>query len=632
MLWVSIEIDGFEQLYSFSRAHEDWDVDEWFTALIVLGLVSLVFQIIRSRDLGREAARRQRAEETLERAFHTMHHGLAMFDRHRRLVICNRQYAEIYNLPENLLAPGTTLNEILQHRRRNDLLGKTSPAEYEEALIEAFEEGRRCTKVREFADGRTICSNYEPTYDGGWVSTHEDITERRQLETRLSHLALHDGLTGLANRVLLRERLEAALSDLQESGTLAVLCLDLDHFKQINDTLGHPVGDALLKQVAERLKSCVREADIVARMGGDEFAILQAAGNPKTAAALASRIVDVLAAPYEVFGHNLCAGTSIGIAAAPIDGDDPDQLLKNADLALYLAKSEGRGAYRFFEQELDRRMHERRQLELDLRQAILRSEFDLHYQPIFDLREDQIAGFEALLRWNHPTRGRISPDQFIPLAEETGLIVPIGDWVLRRACADAATWTGDLEVSVNVSPVQFRNANLVESVLGALTSAGLTPSRLELEITETVLLHNSDATLATLHQLRALGVHIAMDDFGVGYSSLSYFQNFPFDKIKLDRSFINGLSDGNSSLAILRAVASLGANLSIVTTAEGVETAEQLEQIRREGISQIQGYLISPPRPVEEISKLVESPAPNEDISAASSAPEELDAGSRKRA
>jgi predicted signal transduction protein with EAL and GGDEF domain len=387
-----------------------------------------------------------------------------------------------------------------------------------------------------------------------------------------------------------------------------------------------------LKQVAERLKNCVREADLVARMGGDEFTILQAAGNPETATALASRIVDVLAAPYDVYGHNLCAGTSIGIAAAPLDGDDPDQLLKNADLALYLAKQEGGGAYRFFEPELDRRMRERRQLELDLRQAILRSEFELHYQPIFDLRDDQIGGFEALLRWNHPTRGRIAPDQFISLAEETGLIVPIGDWVLRRACADAATWTGDLEVSVNVSPVQFKNVNLVESVRGALTSAGLAPSRLELEITETVLLQNSEATLATLHQLRALGIRIAMDDFGVGYSSLSYFQSFPFDKIKLDRSFISGLSEGNSSLAILRAVASLGANLSIVTTAEGVETAEQLQQIRREGISQIQGYLISPPRSAEEISKLLNSGGLDQGASSSPSPPGDLGHSRRRQA
>jgi predicted signal transduction protein with EAL and GGDEF domain len=387
-----------------------------------------------------------------------------------------------------------------------------------------------------------------------------------------------------------------------------------------------------LKQVAERLKNCVREADLVARMGGDEFTILQAAGNPETATALASRIVDVLAAPYDVYGHNLCAGTSIGIAAAPLDGDDPDQLLKNADLALYLAKQEGGGAYRFFEPELDRLMRERRQLELDLRQAILRSEFELHYQPIFDLRDDQIGGFEALLRWNHPTRGRIAPDQFISLAEETGLIVPIGDWVLRRACADAATWTGDLEVSVNVSPVQFKNVNLVETVRGALTSAGLAPSRLELEITETVLLQNSEATLATLHQLRALGIRIAMDDFGVGYSSLSYFQSFPFDKIKLDRSFISGLSEGNSSLAILRAVASLGANLSIVTTAEGVETAEQLQQIRREGISQIQGYLISPPRSAEEISKLLNSGGLDQGASSSPSPPGDLGHSRRRQA
>jgi diguanylate cyclase (GGDEF)-like protein len=604
-----MQTDAFEHLYAFSRSHEDWNVDELFTVLIVLGLLSLGFQIIRSRDLGREMKRREQAERTLARAFHTMHHGLSMFDADRRMVVCNGRYAEMYGLPSHLLKPGTPLERILEHRGGNNSLGTATPVEYEEDIIRTLEAGQPCTRLREFADGRTICIMYEPTDDGGWVSTHEDITERRRLESRLNHLAHHDALTDLANRILLRERLNEALADLEPEDRLAILCLDLDHFKHINDTLGHPVGDALLIEVAARLSNCVRETDLVARMGGDEFAILQLGGEPKTATTLAARLVEVLSAPYEVNGHHLSAGTSIGIAIAPADGTTADHLLKNADLALYLAKSEGRGAYRFFEPEMDRRMHERRQLELDLRRAIGNGEFELYYQPILDLSTNAVGSFEALLRWHHPEREMISPGEFIPIAEETGLIVPIGEWVLRQACAEAATWPGGLGVSVNVSPVQFKSQNLVQSVFSALAASGLPPDRLELEITETVLLQNTEATLATLHQLRAIGVRIAMDDFGVGYSSLSYFQSFPFDKIKLDRSFISGLSDGNSALAILRAVASLGANLSIVTTAEGVETEEQLAQIRREGISQIQGFLISPPRPAREIAQLTAAEA-----------------------
>jgi diguanylate cyclase (GGDEF)-like protein len=613
LTWVVIELDAFERLYEFSRTHEGWNIDELFSALIVFGAFSLIFQLIHSKTLRREALLRRRAEKTIERAFNTMHHGLAMFDRRRRLIICNAKYAQLYGLPSRLAAKGTALNDILDYRRAHDLLGTTSAAEYETALAEALEEGQRTTRVREYSDGRTICSYYEPTTDGGWVSTHEDITERRKLEKRLSHLALHDGLTGLANRNLLRERLDTMLREITHGGSLALLCLDLDHFKHINDTLGHPVGDALIREVGERLRGCVREGDLVARMGGDEFAVLQVGSDPKGATALATRIIEILAAPYDLDGHNLRAGTSIGIAIAPADGTTHDELLKNADLALYLAKSDGRGSYKFFEAELNRRMHERRQLELDLRGAAAQGQFELNYQPIMDLDGDRIGGFEALLRWNHPTRGKIPPNDFIPLAEETGLIVPIGEWVLRQACSDAAKWPEHLGISVNISPAQFKNAQLVQTVISAMASARLTPSRLELEITETVLLQNTEATLATLHQLRGLGVRIAMDDFGVGYSSLSYFQSFPFDKIKLDRSFVNGLdNDNTNSLAILRAVASLGSNLSITTTAEGVETQEQLDQIRKEGITQIQGFLISPPRPFEEIGKLVGIPSVDE--------------------
>ncbi len=617
LIWAT-SFNAFERLYEFSRAHEGWNFDEFVSALIVLGLASLVFQLLRSRDLSREIRRRELAELQLDRAFQTMHQGLSMFDADRRLVICNKRFIDIYRLPPHLATPGTTVEEVLRHLG-DHVLRKTSDAEYVQLLADAIATGEPHVRFCELTDGRTICISYEWTDDGGWVATHEDITERQQLEARLNHLAHYDALTGLVNRTLLRERLEEALAALDEGETLAVLCLDLDHFKHINDTLGHPTGDALLKKVTERLSANVRSTDLVARLGGDEFAIIQAGGTPRTATELASRILEAFNEPYEVNGHNLPVGVSIGIAMAPADGADPDALFKNADLALYLAKGEGRGAYRFFETDMDMRMHARRQLELDLRQAITKGEFELHYQPILELKTNEIGGFEALLRWNHPSCGRVSPGEFIPLAEETGLIVPIGEWVLRRACDDAAGWAEELSVSVNVSPMQFKNQNLVQTVFNALAASGLAPARLELEITETVLLHNTEETLDTLRRLRALGVRIAMDDFGVGYSSLSYFQSFHFDKIKLDRSFITGLNKNESSLAILRAVASLGANLNITTTAEGVETEEQLEQIRKEGITQIQGYLLSPPRAAEDLRQLM-TPAKAQPAEAAKAA------------
>ena len=607
-LAFAITIGIFELVYIFSRSNENWHIDKILAVLTVIGLISLIFQTVRGRYLGERIRAREQAEATFQRAFHTMHHGLSMYDAELRLVICNRRYAELYSLPADLLKRGTPLKQILEYQRIRYADDKVTSVEYEGEILEALKNCKSRTKIHEFSEGRTICVTYEQTDDGGWVFTHEDITERLRLEARLNHLAYHDGLlTNLANRMLLRERLNQALSTMQPSGCLAVLCLDLDHFKQINDTLGHPAGDALLAQVADRLRGCVRDADLVARTGGDEFAILQYAGEPKTATVLAARIIDALSAPYEINGHHARTGTSIGIAIGPIDGADADQLLKSANLALHLAKSEARGSYRFFEPEMDRRMHRRRHLELDLRQAIGKGEFELHYQPLVDLATDSIGGFEALMRWNHPLQGRISPGDFIPLAEETGLIVPMGEWVLRQACADATAWPDSVSVSVNVSPVQFKSPNVIQTVFSALTNARLAPQRLELEITETVLLNNSEATLEILHQLRALGVRIAMDDFGVGYSSLSYFQSFPFDKIKLDRSFINGLNEGKTALAVLRAVASLGVNLGITTTAEGVETEEQLALIRREGISQIQGFLISPPRPLREIAAMLPS-------------------------
>jgi len=444
----------------------------------------------------------------------------------------------------------------------------------------------------------------EILYDGrqaGLVAI-VDVTARRQAEARVAHMAHHDALTDLPNRVRFNAHLEEALV---QGESLAVLCIDLDQFKGVNDTLGHPVGDQLLKAVAARLSPCVRETDLVARLGGDEFAIIQTGlSGPDEASALARRLVEVLSAPYEIRGHDVVIGASIGIALAPRDGIDPDALLRSADMALYRVKAEGRGTFHFFEPDMDRIVQARRLLELDLRKAFSQGEFELYYQPLVDLERGEVSCFEALLRWRHPQRGLVLPGEFVPLAEEIGLIVPLGDWVIRQACAQAATWPGDIKVAVNLSPVQFRNRNLVQTVVSALAWSQLPASRLELEITETVLLSENEANLAILHQLRALGVSISMDDFGTGYSSLSYLRSFPFDKIKIDRSFVDG-ADRPDCMAIIRAVTGLGASLGIATTAEGVETRDQLDRLRAEGCTEVQGYLLSPPRPASELAEIL---------------------------
>ena len=433
----------------------------------------------------------------------------------------------------------------------------------------------------------------------------EDVTERARAEERIAHMAHHDALTDLPNRVLLRERLEAGLTHVRRGEQLAVHYLDLDTFKTINDTLGHPTGDELLKAVAERLCGCVREIDTVARLGGDEFAVIQTGLNDVSdAASLAQRIRDALKAPYTLNGQLVNIDASIGIASSPGDGTDADQLLKNADMALYRAKADGRGMYRFFEPAMDARIKARRALELDMRKAVTGGEFEVHYQPVVDLQSNRICGCEALLRWPHPERGFVSPADFIPIAEETGLIVSLGEWVLRRACADAATWPDDLRIAVNISPLQLISQNIVPVVMNALAASGLPAHRLELEITEAVFLQNNQATRTTLHQLRELGVRIAMDDFGTGYSSLSYLRSFPFDKIKIDRSFIGDLSDTDDSIAIVRAITNLANNLNMTTTAEGVETAQQLQTVKALGCTEAQGYLFAPAMPAKDLARL----------------------------
>ncbi len=435
----------------------------------------------------------------------------------------------------------------------------------------------------------------------------ETLAHKRALEAQLAHMAHHDSLTRLPNRILLRERLDQELVRARRGAKFAVLCLDLDQFKSVNDTLGHPVGDRLLQVAAERMLDCVAETDIVARLGGDEFAIIQvAAPEPQGVTILAERLIEVMAEPFDVAGHQVVIGTSIGIALVPSDGLDSDQIIKSADMALYRAKKDGRGVFRFFEPEMDAKMQARRTLELDLRRALIKSEFEIYYQPLVSLETNQVSGFEALLRWNHPTRGVMSPGDFIPVAEEIGLIVPLGEWVIRNACLEAAGWPKDIKVAVNLSPAQFKSKGLALTVASALGHSGLSPHRLELEITETVLLLESHATLATLHQLRELGVRISMDDFGTGYSSLSYLRSFPFDKIKIDQSFVRDLSERPDSVAIIRAVSGLGKNLGMATTAEGVETVEQLGHLRLEGCSEVQGYLFSKPTQAPNVLAVIE--------------------------
>ncbi|MFL5222131.1 MAG: EAL domain-containing protein [Microvirga sp.] len=546
----------------------------------------------------RKAAERALAEQNrrFDAALNTMAQGLGMFDAEGRIIVCNRRYAELYKLPPELTLPGTSILTVLEHR----LAVGTGPRELEpyrdQQLTSAFQ-GRASHYRLELQDGRTMQISHEPMVDGGWVATIEDVIETIRAEARIEHMARHDALTGLANRVLFREEMEKALVRVARGETVAVLCLDLDHFKSVNDTLGHPVGDGLLKAVTERLLACVRDTDTVARLGGDEFAILQAGlDKPESAAILAQRLIDDVCEPYDIDGHEVVVGASVGIAIAPSDGDHPDQLLKNADMALYRAKSDGRRLYRVFEREMDARLQARRALELDLRKALADGQFELFYQPLIDLRTETISGCEALLRWNHPGRGLVSPAEFIPLAEEIGLIVPLGEWVLREACLEAAKWPRRMKVAVNLSPAQFKRRNLAPAVVRALAASALAANRLELEITESVLLLEDDATVKTLHLLRGLGVRISMDDFGTGYSSLSYLRSFPFDKIKIDRSFVRDLAEKEDCAAIVRAVAGLGASLGITTTAEGVETVEQLALVRAQGCTEAQGYLFSRPR------------------------------------
>ena len=576
-------------------------------ASLAMGFAAyFTFRVLPLRALDRTLGELTAQNARFDTAINNMSQGLCLFDSQRRLVVCNERYARIYGLPNELVKPGTPFQAILGHRLSHGMYAGSDPESHALTLHSIIANSEPSVSIHDMKDGRSIVVKHQPMADGGWVATQEDITEQRRIEAQIAHMARHDALTDLANRVLLRERLEEALKDLSGDGSVAVLCLDLDRFKEVNDTLGHPVGDALLKAVAGRLLGCVRETDTVARIGGDEFAVVQTlARQPQGVTALAERILEAITAPYEINGHQIVVGTSVGISVAPNDGTDPGNLIKNADLALYRVKGDGRGTYRFFEPAMDALMHARRKLETDLRCALLDGHLELHYQPILDAQSNKITTCEALLRWNHPERGRVSPAEFIPMAEETGLIGPIGEWVLRTACAQAATWPGDVKVAVNLSPLQFNWGDLVLSVSQSLATAGLAADRLELEITESVLLENTERTLTILHRLHQLGARVSLDDFGTGYSSLSNLRGFSFDKIKIDQSFVQALGRDNDALAIVEAVIGLGARLDMTTTAEGVETEDQLEWLRAMGITEVQGYFMARPMPANDVADLL---------------------------
>ncbi len=539
-----------------------------------------------------------------------MAQAVLLFDADTRLIFCNQRYARMYGLSPDRVKPGCTLRNLLDYRiEANSFSGDVD--EYVARLADQLSSGEPSSNVVKSSDGRVFLIVNKPLAGGGWLATHEDITERQRAEERIAHMAGHDALTDLPNRVLLRARLENDLRRIRRGESLAVLCLDLDHFKSVNDTLGHPVGDELLQAVAERLRGCTRAADTVARFGGDEFAIiLTGMCKPEDAVVLSRRVRQSIIRPFEVDGHRILIDVSIGISVAPADATEPDLLLKNADLALYGAKSDGRGTYRFFEPDMDTRMKARRELEMDLRTALANHEFELHYQPLVNLQTNEITAFEALIRWNRAGHGVVAPIDFIPVAEETGLIVAIGDWVLRQACQEAVKWPDGVKVAVNLSPAQLKTQNLEATVMSALAASGMVPGRLQLEITESLLMQNTFATLAMLHRLRKLGVQIVLDDFGTGYSSLSYLRSFPFDKIKIDRTFIQDLSKGAEPLAIVHAVAGLAKCLNMTSTAEGVETRQQAETLQAVGCTEMQGHLFSRARPAEEIARLFLTQAP----------------------
>jgi diguanylate cyclase (GGDEF)-like protein len=572
-------------------ATAQWSEREGLLMAAFAIMAVIVFLLLKRHQISDERLATER--RNLMTAVNNIPQGLVLYDASARIIICNRPYIDMFGLSPDVAKPGCTMQRLIAHRQETGSFDGDVD-EFCNAIIRTVKLGKATRQLTEALPG------------GGWVATIEDVTERTRTENKIAYMAHYDALTDLPNRVLFRQRLEQALRAIRPDDQLAVMYIDIDEFKAVNDALGHQIGDELLRAIADRLRSCLGETDVAARLGGDEFAVIQTAVRDQTQTMqLLAAIYQSIRQPIDCSGHLITTDASIGIAVAPTDGLDLDQLLRNADLALYGAKSDGRRTYRFFEAGMDARAKARRSLELELRQAIVDGSFELHYQPLLHLEDGRVSCCEALLRWRHPERGTISPADFVPVAEDTGLINDLGHWVLNTACREAVNWPDHIHVAVNVSPIQFKSQTLALNVAAALAASGLAPARLELEITEAVLIRDDDAALDILHQLRELGVRIALDDFGTGYSSLSYLQRFPFDKIKIDRAFIKDLAGTGASSTIVQAVVNIAAASDMTTTAEGVETEQQRNMLRILGCTEMQGYLFSRPVPDVEIRRLL---------------------------
>ncbi len=559
-----------------------------------------------TRRVSHESALQDR-NQLLDAALDRMAHGLCAFDDQLHLIIVNKRYLEIYGLTFEDAPPGIPLIELMRRSiargiHRAGIDADQMFADFKMRLIENNEP----VLHRQLANGKVIAVRHQPMVGGGWVGTYEDITERYRAEENIARVARHDALTELPNRLLFGEKIVEGLARVAEKKeAMAVMCFDLDNFKAVNDSLGHPIGDKLLQDLAKRLSATVGNRDTIARLGGDEFAVIHPTLDGQDTEDLARRLVNATSTPFVIDGQEIHASICIGIAIAPEHGIAADQLMKCADLALYRAKAQGRNTWRFFDPEMDAQIQARRALEVDLHRAFAANEFHIDFQPLINLATNEVVGMEALVRWTHPDRGAISPAEFIPIAEETGLIVPLGEWILHQACAEAMKWPAKIKLAVNLSPIQFRNRTLVSVIINALAAARLPAARLELEITEAALMQNDDSVVSMLHQLRELGVRIAMDDFGTGYSSLSYLRRFPFDRIKIDQSFIADSDSNADSAVIVRTIVALGKALGIETTAEGIESVEQLELVLRAGCTEGQGYLIGRPRSASDVHELI---------------------------
>ncbi len=590
----------------------------WVTVgMLIGGCLLILLLLIHNGLLGRAQKILQAKEQTLaiqnarfDAAMEAMSLGLCLLDDQYRVIVHNPRFLALFGLDEVRAKIGTPLADLIAPELLPPGLSTSGPPGVAGDKARVRNDiAVLSDHIHHLANGMVLAVSHEPTAEGGWVCTFEDVSERHRAQDRVVHMAHHDALTDMPNRLLFWESVSHALRGLAAGGQLfTILYLDLDRFKEVNDTLGHPVGDVLLRKVARRLRNTASQHDIVARLGGDEFAVLHRCldSTLDSARDLSERLIASISRPYRVDGNEIVVSTCIGIAVAPRAGGDTGQLMKNADLALYQAKADGKGVYRIFSPQMEEDLQNRRNLEADMRHGIKLGQFEIHYQPQISHKTRKIVASEALVRWRHPERGLIPPAEFIPLAEETGFIDTLGKWVLQRACEDALNWPEDVRVSVNLSPVQFRQTDLVDMVKSVLEFTEFDARRLELEITESVLLRDNAANIEVLNRLRSLGLTIALDDFGTGYSSLNYLQRFPFDKLKIDRSFVRDLENRPDSFAIVQSIATLGRNLKMLTTAEGVETQTQLDMVIKAGCSESQGYYFSPPVPEAEFRAMVD--------------------------